>query len=89
MVQFSPFAALSGFEDGIKETARVTSPKIELEEDEKNLINEKLTQLMMGSANHPTVTIKYFVNDTRKSGGGIRLRQHKSKNYIYIDTRLH
>ena len=43
--QFSPFAALSGFEEGLQETARRTTHKRELDDSEKNLINEHLTQL--------------------------------------------
>ena len=39
--QFSPFAALTGYGDAVKETARVTDEKIELDEDAKEILDEK------------------------------------------------
>ncbi|WP_432634130.1 hypothetical protein [Candidatus Avelusimicrobium sp.] len=76
--QFSPFAALSGFEDGLKETARKTVEKKELAESEKNLINEQLNCLVqalppLGKA-LPTVTVEYFVADAQKNGGSYRTK---------------
>ncbi len=67
--QFSPFAALSGYEDAVNETARLTEEWIELDEHEKEkldrrlaLISEKLSQL-------PLVEITYFKPDEKKYGG--------------------
>ena len=67
--QFAPFAALSGFEEGIKETARKTSSKIELDDNEKNLINDKLLLVAEKLPENPIITVEYFVADARKEGG--------------------
>lgn len=69
--QFSPFAALSGFEEGIKETARKTTYRKELDESEKNVINEQLNQLvsLLNASQTPTITVEYFIADTLKEGG--------------------
>ena len=73
--QFSPFAALTGFEEGLQETARKTSAKIELAESEKNLINEKLLLLTdklshcTAEADLPTISLEYYKSDDRKEGG--------------------
>ena len=73
--QFSPFAALSGFEEGIQETARKTTHKRDLDDSEKNLINEHLTQLaeVLATTQHsPRVTLEYFEEDDYKTGGAYR-----------------
>lgn len=64
--QFSPFAALTGFEGAIKETARVTGEKIELDETQKALLDEKLNRLLYGKT--PAI-FTYFQKDERKEGG--------------------
>lgn len=67
--QFSPFAALTGHGDAIKETARLTEKKIELGEDCKERLNERL-QLIREQLNaEPEVTITYFLADDKKDGG--------------------
>lgn len=65
--QFSPFAALTGYEAAIRETARQTGRKIELCEDEQAELSEKLRRLQ--ELDHPTATFIYFVPDGRKEGG--------------------
>ena len=67
--QFSAFAALSGYDDAVKETARLTDAKPELDEDEKARISERLNLLQEQIAAHPTVTITYFQPDKKKDGG--------------------
>lgn len=64
--QFSPFAALTGFEGAIKETARVTGEKIELDETQKVVLDEKLERLMHEKT--PAI-FTYFRKDERKEGG--------------------
>ena len=67
--QFAPFAALTGHEEAIEETARLTDEKITLDQTAIEKINEKLNE----NANHlpekKTVSITYFKPDKRKSGG--------------------
>ena len=59
--QFAPFAALTGYGDVIKETARQTDAKPELSEDEKEILDYKI-QLACGlSGEKPGVRITYFV----------------------------
>lgn len=67
--QFLPFSALTGYEDAVKETARLTDTRIELEESEKDLLNAKLHVLLDNLATEPKVKITYFLPDGRKSGG--------------------
>ena len=67
--QFSPFAALTGYEESIKEAARLTDRKIELNEDEIADLNMKLQILNENLLIKPQVTILYFVPDQRKCGG--------------------
>ena len=67
--QFAPFAALTGYEDEIHETARRTNKKIELSIDDINIINNKLKLLEDYIKNNPIVSVTYFVPDKYKSGG--------------------
>ena len=67
--QFSPFAALTGHDAAVKETARLTEEKIELDENEKTILNEKLQIIAEKKNEQPKVTIAYFQPDERKSGG--------------------
>lgn len=64
--QFSPFAALVGHGAAIQETARLTDQKIELTEDEKVVLDEKL-RLLADTGREAVFT--YFLPDERKSGG--------------------
>ena len=67
--QFSPFAALTGHDEAIKETARQTQEQIELDETQKAILDEKLQMLIQQKKNHPKVTMTYFEPDERKDGG--------------------
>ena len=67
--QFSPFAALTGFDAAVAEEARVTDRRIELEEDERQRLNERLRILSEHTEEQPEVSITYFVPDERKDGG--------------------
>ena len=64
--QFTPFQALTGYGEAIQETARITGEKVELTEDEKTVLDEKL-RLLTGTANEAAFT--YFQPDGKKSGG--------------------
>ena len=67
--QFSPFAALVGYEDVIEETTRQTDSKRELDESEKAELNRKLSILASLLKEKPVVEIEYFVPDKTKAGG--------------------
>ena len=69
--QFSPFAALTGFDGVIAETGRMTNRKVELSESQMTLLNQKLTLIddVIQDGYHPVVTVVYFVPDAKKEGG--------------------
>ena len=67
--QFSSFAALTGFDDSIKETNRQTGKFIELSEDEKAELDNVIACLMAEIYSSPTIEITYFVPDKLKDGG--------------------
>ncbi|MBQ7861930.1 MAG: hypothetical protein IJ349_07000 [Clostridia bacterium] len=67
--QFSPFAALTGHNDAIIETARLTDRQIELDEGTKSIINEKIQMISDHLSENPTVTITHFEPDIKKDGG--------------------
>ena len=67
--QFSPFAALTGYDAVIDETGRLTDAQIELDEGGKALLDEKLQQLRTHLPEQPRVKLRIFRPDTRKQGG--------------------
>ena len=67
--QFSPFAALTGYSESIKETSRLTKSKKELSEDMKNKIDMKLRIIEEHLKERPLITILYFKKDNKKDGG--------------------
>lgn len=67
--QFAPFAALTGYEEAIIETARLTAPKVDMMEDNQQLLDRKLALLSHSLIEQPTVSITYFQPDKKKSGG--------------------
>ena len=70
--QFAPFAALAGYDDAVKETARLTDRKIELEDGQKEILNNKLLYILENIDSKPEVTFTYFVKDKTKSGGNYK-----------------
>ena len=67
--QFSPFAALTGYEAVITETARLTDHRIELDEDEKAVITQKLQTVLEHIRECPELTVTWFRPDGKKDGG--------------------
>lgn len=82
--QFSPFAALTGYDAVIQETARLTDSQIQLDEDAIHYLNEKILLLTEILPQQPKVCITFFRRDDRKSGGSYRT---VSGNVIKIDTQ--
>ena len=67
--RFSPFAAVTGYEDMVQEEARYTIEKAELDESAKEKISEKLGAIAQYLIEKPQVTITYFKPDHSKGGG--------------------
>ena len=83
--QFSPFAALTGYDDLVAESARVTDQKVELSDEEHEILNNRLNYLQDHLSELPAVQVLYFESDKKKSGGAYveysgvikRIRQHE------------
>ena len=90
--QFSPFAALTGYDDVVSEAARVTEEKTELDEDAKLRISNRLSFILDHIDKDPGVTITHFLPDARKSGGKYVKSVGKIKKYdgyekiIYMES---
>ncbi len=80
--QFSPFAALVGYEDVVEETARQTAPERELNEDEKAELDRRISIIAAHLSEHPVVTIEYFVPDERKDGGEYVFKSGKVEKIV-------
>lgn len=92
--QFSPFAALTGYEDAVEETARLTDSKIELDDDKAADINAKLQLIKEHLSKQPEVTVTYFVPDEKKSGGAyltftdrVRIIDEYEKSIVFISGK--
>ena len=93
--QFAPFAALVGYEDAVEETARITTKRIELNEEERNALDIKLQMLneQIRIQIYPNVVIMYFVPDLKKDGGkyikisGTVKRIDEYKQLIILDDK--
>lgn len=67
--QFSSFAALTGHKEAVQEKARRTSRWMELDEDQKARLDEKLQELCSEEAKGRQTEFTVFYPDDRKSGG--------------------
>lgn len=80
--QFAPFAALTGYEDEVEETARITDKRIEITDEIKSKINMKLQIIQEKIKTNPKVTITYFISDNKKEGGSYKT---VTSNVLKID----
>lgn len=67
--QFSPFAALTGYDAAIQETGRLTDERIDFGEETKAMLDMKQQYLNDIIADQPEITVTYFVPDEKKAGG--------------------
>ena len=77
--QFAPFAALTGYEEQLTETRRRTGQRIELDEGEKQQLDEKLQYVMRNDGIRENVAFTYFVPDPYKEGGEYVTKKGKIK----------
>ncbi len=87
--QFSPFAALTGYDDAVKETARLTDRRVELGEDELAALDERLRLVLTWEGDPPLVSVTWFQPDRRKEGGSYvttqgRIRKMDALNRILV-----
>lgn len=91
--QFAPFSALTGYEDAIKETARLTNRKIDVDDGLREILNNKLNIIEENIKNKPEVSITYFIPDKKKDGGeyttisGIVRRIDEVNNLIIMEDK--
>lgn len=67
--QFAPFAALTGYEGQVKETARLTDKRIEIDEELKQILDMKIQVIKEKISSKPELEITYFIPDDKKDGG--------------------
>ena len=90
--QFAPFAALTGHDEAIKETARLTDDCIEMGEDRLGELSAKIQLLIDKLPEQPEITVVYFVPDERKSGGSyaektgvVRIIDEYERKLVFYD----
>ena len=92
--QFAPFAALTGYEGQVKETARLTSEKIEIDDEIKTILDNKLQIIQDNLDKESIISIKYFIPDLKKEGGyykritGKVTKIDKYKKLIIVDKKI-
>ena len=89
--QFMPFAALTGYDAGIRESARLTEEEADLSEDLQEELNEKMSRLQaeLQGGGHPQVTVTYFRPDEKKAGGAYIVKEGAvKKTDPYTGTML-
>ena len=92
--QFAPFAALTGYDNKVKETARRTDKRIELSDEEYNIINTKLQIIKEHIKEQPEINFVIFVKDKLKDGGKyeevngkVRVIDEVNEEIILVDKR--
>lgn len=91
--QFAPFAALTGYDEQIEETSRITCQKKELNEEQKENLNNKLQKIQEQIDMKPEITVTYFIQDLKKKGGeyvtitGNVRKVDKNKHLIILDSK--
>ena len=73
--QFSPFAALTGYDDAVRETARLTDRRVELSDGELAVLDERLRLVLAWEDDPPLVSVTWFQPDQRKEGGAYATTQ--------------
>jgi len=90
--QFSPFAALTGYDAAIDETARLTDKKLDLSDEQADHLNAQILRIIENITEKPQVEIIYFVPDNHKSGGeyvtvtgSVRRVDDHNREIVFVD----
>ncbi len=94
--QFAPFAALTGHHEAVRETARLTEERIEIDENCKAVLDGKLQNIYEHLDLEPSVSITYFVPDPKKPGGAYvtvsgcvrKIREHERTVVLTDGTEI-
>lgn len=92
--QFAPFAALTGHQESIQETARLTDDKIELDNGQIEKINELLYEISNNISQRRKVAVTYFKSDELKNGGsyltdiGIVKKINSNEKYVIMESGM-
>ena len=86
--QFSPFAALVGYEDAVEETARLTDSRREMEQDEINELNRQLQELAEKLSERPKIRVTYFIRDKKKEGGRYSSKIGNARTIDQAENRI-
>lgn len=86
--QFSPFAALVGYGDEVKEVERTTEKKRELTDDEIKILNLNLNEIIENINKKPQIKIVYYVPDKKKSGGKYITKIAKLRFYDLAERKF-
>lgn len=87
--QFSPFAALTGFDDAIAETGRQTQDRIELDRDALDRLDEQMQGLLEVLDSQPEAEVVWFRYDERKAGGSyVTTTGHVKKVDTYLERMI-
>lgn len=86
--QFSPFAALVGYDAAVEETARLTDSRREMEEDEINELNCQLSELNKRLSERPRIRVTYFIRDRKKEGGRYASKIGNARTIDQAENRI-
>ena len=69
--QFSPFAALTGYDEDVQESGRLTDEKLEIDFDDykQDTMDSIIRYLEENPNSGRRITVTYFVPDIKKDGG--------------------
>ena len=80
--QFAPFSALAGYGDAIRETARHTEPRRELDPQRQQELDAQLRRLLALGSRGPRVAVVYFQPDAKKDGGAYRMAMGRVRGVL-------
>ena len=86
--QFSPFAALVGYDAAVEETARLTDSRREMEDDEINELNRQLSELNKRLPERPRIRVTYFIRDRKKEGGRYASKVGNARTIDQAENRI-